>query len=74
VDSEFHVQSYLYVLQTEPHTIKLCVVLNLEFSALVYPAIGDAVDEDGSGYVSVYEVNRFFRRKPEGWTSPQWIA
>jgi hypothetical protein len=40
----------------------------------VYPAIGDAIDEDGSGYISVLETNRFFCSKPEGWTSPQWLA
>lgn len=40
----------------------------------VYPAIGDAIDEDGSGFLSVYEVNRFFRAKPEGWSSPEWMV
>jgi hypothetical protein len=40
----------------------------------VYPAIGDAIDEDSSGYIGVYEANEFFRKMPAGWTSPQWLA
>ncbi|KAF8904575.1 hypothetical protein CPB85DRAFT_966104 [Mucidula mucida] len=38
------------------------------------PTIGDAIDEDGSGYVSVYEVNHFFKFCPEGWTPTQWLC
>jgi len=40
----------------------------------VYPAIGDAIDQDSSGYLSVIEVNHFFERKPQGWSSCEWIA
>jgi hypothetical protein len=40
----------------------------------VYPAIGDAIDEDGSGYISVHEANRFFSKKPKNWTTPEWLA
>ncbi|ESK93009.1 hypothetical protein Moror_8912 [Moniliophthora roreri MCA 2997] len=56
----------------EPHPEKW----TLEFMSRIifYPAIGDAIDDDGSGFVSIYEVNRFFRRKPEGWKSSEWIA
>lgn len=36
--------------------------------------IGDAIDTDGSGFVSVREVNRFTRACPSGWTFPQWLA
>jgi len=39
-----------------------------------HPAIGDAIDDDASGYISIEEVNEFMRRKPENWTVPQWIA
>ena len=39
-----------------------------------HPAIGDAIDEDGSGYLSVLEVDRFFQKKPKGWSSSGWIA
>ncbi|KAK7043656.1 hypothetical protein VNI00_008267 [Paramarasmius palmivorus] len=63
----------VYQLQhNEPHPDKW----TLEFMSRIifYPAIGDAIDDDGSGFVSIYEVNRFFRRKPEGWKSPEWIA
>ncbi|KLO11799.1 hypothetical protein SCHPADRAFT_455148 [Schizopora paradoxa] len=38
------------------------------------PAIGDAIDDDASGYISVEEVNEFMQRKPSSWTTPQWIA
>jgi hypothetical protein len=40
----------------------------------VHPAIGDAIDEDGSGYLSVTEVDQFFQSKPNGWSSSEWIA
>ncbi|EJD06690.1 uncharacterized protein FOMMEDRAFT_17172 [Fomitiporia mediterranea MF3/22] len=39
-----------------------------------HPAIGDAIDDDASGYISVEEVNEFLRKKPANWTIPQWIA
>lgn len=38
------------------------------------PAIGDAIDEDGSGFISVQEVNYFFKRMLEGWTVPEWLT
>ncbi|KAF8748370.1 hypothetical protein RHS01_10914 [Rhizoctonia solani] len=41
---------------------------------VVYPAIGDAIDEDNSGYVSLHELNHFFSSKPHGWSVPQWLA
>jgi len=39
-----------------------------------HPAIGDAIDDDASGYVSIEEINEFMRRKPEKWTVPQWVV
>ncbi|KAH9994636.1 hypothetical protein BJV77DRAFT_1066635 [Russula vinacea] len=39
-----------------------------------HPAIGDAIDDDASGYISIEEINEFMRRKPEKWTVPQWVA
>lgn len=54
--------------------ISSCAHLKISASDAVHPAIGDAIDEDASGYVSVYEANRFFRRKPENWDTPEWIA
>ncbi|KAI0320000.1 hypothetical protein OF83DRAFT_1107436 [Amylostereum chailletii] len=39
-----------------------------------HPAIGDAIDSDASGYISVDEVVDFLRQKPEKWTVPQWVA
>ncbi|KAJ7596210.1 hypothetical protein C8J56DRAFT_396992 [Mycena floridula] len=38
------------------------------------PTIGDAIDEDGSGYISVHEVNHFFKSRPKKWSSSQWLA
>ena len=40
----------------------------------VHPAIGDAIDEDSSGYLSVTEVDHFFQKKPKEWSSSEWIA
>lgn len=41
---------------------------------LDHPAIGDAIDEDGSGFISVHEVNHFLKKLPDSWTVPQWFA
>ncbi|KAF8603841.1 hypothetical protein BDV93DRAFT_522997 [Ceratobasidium sp. AG-I] len=48
--------------------------LNYLSRVIFYPAIGDAIDEDGSGYVSLHELNHFFDSRPTEWTVPQWIA
>ncbi|KIM78706.1 hypothetical protein PILCRDRAFT_10927 [Piloderma croceum F 1598] len=48
--------------------------LNYMSKVIFYPAIGDAIDQDSSGYLSVIEVNHFFERKPQGWSSCEWIA
>jgi len=48
--------------------------LNYMSKIICHPAIGDAIDEDGSGYLSVLEVDRFFQKKPKGWSSSGWIA
>ncbi|EJD37198.1 hypothetical protein AURDEDRAFT_154414 [Auricularia subglabra TFB-10046 SS5] len=39
-----------------------------------HPAIGEAIDEDATGYLSVQEVNRFLDKKPPGWSTPQWLV
>ncbi|KAI0352776.1 hypothetical protein OH77DRAFT_1428198 [Trametes cingulata] len=47
------------------------------FSRVMYhSAIGDAMDDDGSGYISVSEFNEFIsaRNSLNGWTNPQWFA
>lgn len=43
---------------------------------IFYPAIGDAIDEDSSGFVSVHEVNQFLKSKPAGMncSTIAWIA
>lgn len=39
-----------------------------------HPAIGEAIDEDATGFLSVQEVNRFLSKKPTKWTTPQWLV
>ena len=42
-----------------------------------HSAISDLVDDDGSGFVTATEVNRFCStkgRRPPHWTTPQWLA
>ncbi|KAL0568231.1 hypothetical protein V5O48_013758 [Marasmius crinis-equi] len=39
----------------------------------VQPLI-EALDEDGSSYITVSEVNTFTSSRPEGWSLPKWIA
>lgn len=39
-----------------------------------YPSISDAIDDDGSGYISVHEVNQFFKSRPKEWSAVQWLA
>ncbi|KIJ64361.1 hypothetical protein HYDPIDRAFT_28804 [Hydnomerulius pinastri MD-312] len=41
---------------------------------MYHPAIGDAIDEDGSGFVSVHECNHFIKQRPPNWSLPQWFA
>ncbi|KAG8737624.1 hypothetical protein FRC10_008026 [Ceratobasidium sp. 414] len=48
--------------------------LNYLSRVIFYPAIGDAIDEDSSGFVSLHELNRFFDPRPQGWSTPQWLA
>lgn len=39
-----------------------------------HPAIGDAIDEDGSGFISLYETKDFLSQCPEGWSTPEWLV
>ncbi|KAG6845148.1 hypothetical protein H0H87_012944 [Tephrocybe sp. NHM501043] len=41
--------------------------------AYVQPIL-EAVDDDGTGFISVKEVNTFVGERPESWTLPHWIA
>ncbi|KAJ7851251.1 hypothetical protein B0H14DRAFT_2762006 [Mycena olivaceomarginata] len=36
--------------------------------------ISDAIDDDGSGYISVHEVNHFFKSRPQEWSAVQWLS
>ncbi|KAG6834468.1 hypothetical protein H0H93_009456, partial [Arthromyces matolae] len=42
-------------------------------AAYVQPIL-EAVDDDGTGFVSIKEVNTFVTERPENWTLPHWIA
>ncbi|KAF9462351.1 hypothetical protein BDZ94DRAFT_1322722 [Collybia nuda] len=42
-------------------------------AAYVQPIL-EAVDDDGTGFVSVKEVNTFVAERPDGWSLPHWIA
>ncbi|EJD47204.1 hypothetical protein AURDEDRAFT_184061 [Auricularia subglabra TFB-10046 SS5] len=39
-----------------------------------HPAIGEAIDEDSSGFLSINEVNEFLRCKPADCSTPAWFA
>ncbi|THU88449.1 hypothetical protein K435DRAFT_917088 [Dendrothele bispora CBS 962.96] len=34
----------------------------------------EAIDDDGTGFISIKEVNDFTDSRPEGWTLPVWLA
>ncbi|KAJ7798625.1 hypothetical protein B0H14DRAFT_31448 [Mycena olivaceomarginata] len=38
-----------------------------------YPAVGEAIDEDASGFISVHEINHFLK-KNQGLSTPVWFA
>ncbi|KDQ31210.1 hypothetical protein PLEOSDRAFT_1111711 [Pleurotus ostreatus PC15] len=42
---------------------------------MYHPAIGNAIDEDGSGFVSVHELNHFLEKRPvKSWTVPETLV
>ncbi|KAJ7473108.1 hypothetical protein B0H11DRAFT_1342612 [Mycena galericulata] len=48
--------------------------LNVLSQVIYYPNISDAIDDDGSGYISVHEVNQFFKSRPTEWSAVQWLS
>ncbi|KAJ7098953.1 hypothetical protein C8R44DRAFT_356116 [Mycena epipterygia] len=48
--------------------------LNVLSQVIYYPNISDAIDDDGSGYISVHEVNQFFKSRPPAWSAVQWLS
>ncbi|KAJ7869924.1 hypothetical protein B0H14DRAFT_2726767 [Mycena olivaceomarginata] len=48
--------------------------LNVLSQVIYYPNISDAIDDDGSGYISVHEVNHFFKSRPQEWSAVQWLS
>ncbi|OJT09714.1 hypothetical protein TRAPUB_13819 [Trametes pubescens] len=65
----------LVQLKDGPHEL----IENPEFQKLWqdHSAIGDIIDDDGSGHITVLELNAFLtaenRRRPS-WTNPGWLA
>ncbi|KAG6853160.1 hypothetical protein C0991_006448 [Blastosporella zonata] len=43
-------------------------------NAAYVQSILEAVDDDGTGFISVKEVNTFVAERPENWSLPHWIA
>ncbi|THU83146.1 hypothetical protein K435DRAFT_784333 [Dendrothele bispora CBS 962.96] len=41
---------------------------------MFHPPIVDAIDDDGSEYISVQEFNTFLKQMPEGWSTPEWFV
>lgn len=47
----------------------------LQYLTIRYAAnIQQAIDEDGSGFIRISEVNEFTSSIPEGWSLLQWLA
>jgi hypothetical protein len=42
--------------------------------AVDHPALGEAIDGDSSGAISVYEINSFFDKKPMWMKTIVWLA
>ncbi|KXN86242.1 hypothetical protein AN958_10320 [Leucoagaricus sp. SymC.cos] len=43
-------------------------------NAAYVQSILEAVDDDGTGYISIKEVNTFVEERPSGWSLPEWFA
>ncbi|KAI0347951.1 hypothetical protein BDW22DRAFT_36569 [Trametopsis cervina] len=41
---------------------------------IYHPSIGEAIDEDGSGFISIHEVNHFLLNKPEDLSVLLWFT
>ncbi|KAK7036219.1 hypothetical protein R3P38DRAFT_2911032 [Favolaschia claudopus] len=48
--------------------------LSVLTQVIYYPNIADAIDDDSSGYISVHEVNRFFKSRPKEWSAVEWLS
>ncbi|KAF9062992.1 hypothetical protein BDP27DRAFT_1335820 [Rhodocollybia butyracea] len=56
----------------EPHPDQW--TLKFTGRAIFQPAIGDAIDSDASGYISIDEINRFTAHCPKSWSIPIFLA
>ncbi|KAJ6496204.1 hypothetical protein C8R45DRAFT_155360 [Mycena sanguinolenta] len=48
--------------------------LNVLREVLYYPGIGEAIDDDASGFISVHELDQFVRKKDSTVSTPVWFA
>ncbi|KAF7356066.1 hypothetical protein MVEN_00936400 [Mycena venus] len=55
------------ILPPEAWTLKILT------NVINHPAIGEAIDEDSSGFVSVHEINHFMSQKGDT-STPVWLA
>lgn len=62
------------IIKNDGQTPKDNWTLAIISKVMHHPAIGDAIDEDGSGFISLYEVNSFLTQRPESWSTPEWLA
>ncbi|KAG6875208.1 hypothetical protein C0992_004760 [Termitomyces sp. T32_za158] len=44
------------------------------FSISYLQAISEAIDDDGSGFITIQEVNAFTKSRPRDWSLLQWLA
>ncbi|KAH8107841.1 hypothetical protein BXZ70DRAFT_912936 [Cristinia sonorae] len=42
--------------------------------SIFYPGVGDAIDADSTGFVSVTQLNNFLAMRPDGWSVPEWLS
>ncbi|KAJ3849871.1 hypothetical protein EV368DRAFT_85102 [Lentinula lateritia] len=70
----YYVQKFTQYRKTTGETHKDQWTLRFTGRVIFQPAIGDAIDMDASGYVSIDEVNRFTAHCPVNWSIPVFLA
>ncbi|KIJ51437.1 hypothetical protein M422DRAFT_244605 [Sphaerobolus stellatus SS14] len=72
LDTVYHYFNWKFAKEENPHPDKW--TLKFLSKVIFYSSIGDAIDDDCSGFVSVHEVNQFLKSRPDRWSVPEWIA
>ncbi|KAJ3926938.1 MAG: hypothetical protein NXY57DRAFT_1042839 [Lentinula lateritia] len=70
----YYVQKFTQYRKMTGETHKDQWTLRFTGRVIFQPAIGDAIDMDASGYVSIDEVNRFTAHCPLNWSIPVFLA